>query len=313
MLSKLGRSNCLFDLMVVTSGLLLGVVYTSSAYANEIVTPKSASEAKSKITTVAELSANSSQKAQLLRGTTNPTSFSSVPNKLAQSTNKDKPDSSPPPSSKEGFYFSVNPGIALGRNLTGTSVVNGGKPITFVGTNGTTATIDSGESGTISLNTGLNISGAVGYQFNDFRVESELLYSKQYPSFPDVTVPISGGFQTVAIMANGYYDVNTGNDFKPYIGIGLGVAFNSADVSGPNSYLGGQDTISGGSTNLAYQARVGATYAVNPNIDLGLGLRLFGQTGTIIYDEYISGTKVGTINIDSGLTFVTELTARFRF
>ncbi len=308
------KGNVLLSGVTISTGLLLGFGYISSAYANEVITLESSPEnVDDQFTIVAELTTNSSQKAQILSGTTSPTSFSSAPNVLAQSTNKGKPDSSPKQEPKEGFYFSISPGVALGRNLTGTTIINGGKPITFVGTDGKIVTIDRGGSGTLSLNSGLNISGAAGYQFNGFRVEGELLYSKQYPSFPDTTVPVSGGFQTTALMANGYYDINTGSDFKPYIGIGLGIAFNSADISGVNDYLGGQDTISGGSTNLAYQAKLGETYAVNSNLDLGLGLRLFGQAGTSAYDAYTNGTKVGTVNIDSGLTFVTELTARFRF
>jgi len=106
---KLGKSNFLFDLMIISSGLLFVLGYTSSDNANEIVTPKSISEniEKGKITTVAELSANSSQKAQILSGTTSPKSFPPISSELAQSASKDTLDSPSIPFSREGFYFRV--------------------------------------------------------------------------------------------------------------------------------------------------------------------------------------------------------------
>lgn len=158
------------------------------------------------------------------------------------------------------------------------------------------------------LGSSIAISGAAGYKFSDFRAEGEILYSKQ--DFDGAPAGLSGGLSTFAIFANGYYDIPTEGGFKPYVGVGLGLASNSLEGRI------GNDSASLSGSSLAYQLKVGVAYAVSDQFDLGLGFRLLGQ-------GKFSGTANATINgftasqsnveVSPGTAFASEVTARFRF
>lgn len=126
----------------------------------------------------------------------------------------------------------------------------------------------------IDLDTGIGFSGALGYQFSNFRAEMELAYRDN-----DVTITsspvnnIGGNLDSLALMLNGYYDVKTHSRITPYIGAGVGMV----DVDGI-------DTV------FAYQGMVGASYSLNPTNDVFLGYRYFGADTV---EDNVSTGKVG--------------------
>ena len=75
---------------------------------------------------------------------------------------------------------------------------------------------------------GWNANGALGYQFGDVRAEAEFSYlsanlnklgeielkAEDYDALPQLTA--------MSFMANGWYELDTGTPFSPFIGIGLG-------------------------------------------------------------------------------------------
>jgi opacity protein-like surface antigen len=75
-----------------------------------------------------------------------------------------------------------------------------------------------------------------------------------------------GKTRSLGLYANGYYDLNTGSSFQPYLGGGIGVARNKVDFRPSNINVG-----KGSQTRFSYQLMAGATAKVND------GFELFGQ------------------------------------
>ena len=91
---------------------------------------------------------------------------------------------------------------------------------------------------------------------------------------------------TLSLMANGYYDFETGSALKPFIGAGIGFANHDfEDVD---------DTV------FAYQFTLGAAYAVNETMDLDCAYRYFATA-----DPDLDGIDAdyGSHNISVGLRF----------
>ena len=123
-------------------------------------------------------------------------------------------------------------------------------------------TFDSGFVGTL----------AVGYDFaSSLRVEAEyvwqkndldqLFYNNRFGNFND------GDLKTQALMVNGYYDVDTGSSWSPFVGVGLGWA--KVDLNTPALPLGDNDNV------FAYQIMAGVSYAMNDNISFDAQTRFF--------------------------------------
>ncbi|MCE4223773.1 porin family protein [Methylobacterium sp. C25] len=127
----------------------------------------------------------------------------------------------------------------------------------------------------------------VGYQFNSFlrgditgeyRGGGDLHYVERFPLNGGTGIDTnSGKFRSIVTMANGYIDLGTWWCLTPYIGGGVGVAFNQ--ISGYQDI--GAGTAAGGfgtaptknSTNLAWAAQAGVTYDVTPNFKVDVGYR----------------------------------------
>ncbi|MEI6426932.1 MAG: P44/Msp2 family outer membrane protein [Pseudanabaena sp. ELA607] len=302
-----GSSSAKFlSLAVITSSVIASMSYSHSAQAGEVTAKQEEVTAKqnqptaiaeANIPTVSESKTDtvirSVGRAADLKGTVSLTAPANLvvdaPAPIAQAS---RTPAKPPAKSSEGFYASLSPLVFFGRNG---GTVNG--------------LIQN------PVKSGLGVSGAVGYQFQDFRAEGELLYVKQDldgSSVPNVSA--TGGFSTIALMANGYYDIPTGSGFKPYVGGGLGLAFVSADL-GLKDNAGNAGSVSASGSSFAYQLKAGVTYAVSDNLDLGLGFRMFAQgnakvTGTGTVNGF---TASGSGDAPLGTAFVAELTARFRF
>ena len=121
--------------------------------------------------------------------------------------------------------------------------------------------------------------GAVaGYRFGPFRVEGEVTYRDN--DIDDITVngvslvgaglPIEGDVSSVAIMANAYYDINTGSVVTPYIGGGIGAVVINGELGVPSLGIpvdDETDTVFGG------QIAAGVAVEVMQNLALTLDYR----------------------------------------
>jgi OmpA-OmpF porin, OOP family len=146
----------------------------------------------------------------------------------------------------------------------------------FSGTAGLGFASDLEERGVeVSFDPGYSITGALGYDLGQFRVEGEIGYRTvdiDKVRVGAVSGPVGGDASALAFTANGYYDHEMGNSpLTPYIGLGLGLADTDIEVVIP-----GFGTIKDGDVEFVYQFMVGAGFDVSPNLVLTAGYRFFG-------------------------------------
>jgi opacity protein-like surface antigen len=140
---------------------------------------------------------------------------------------------------------------------------------------------------------------AVGYDFKPnhkvpvrveveyaMRSQSEEKYSDSTYFGPDL-LEVSGAlnFSAQSIFLNIFYDFDTGTNFTPYIGGGLGFAIIDAEGElkiSANELAIHDESASSSATNFAFNIAGGCGYEVNDNITLDLGYRYtdFGDAET---------------------------------
>lgn len=137
--------------------------------------------------------------------------------------------------------------------------------------NGDFDLLDSTTNTSIELNDGFTGELAVGYKFNQARIEvavghgnylstSQTFSTGRYGSFNSSS---DGALNLTTVMVNGYYDIPITNSdgirsrWSPYLGAGIGYA----NINVPSCR--GSGCFSGGSTGgFAYQGNVGLSYRV---------------------------------------------------
>ena len=127
-----------------------------------------------------------------------------------------------------------------------------------------------------------------GYQINnyfradvtgEYRSESRIHASESYTAFcasGTCSDDYNGSAHNAVFLLNGYVDIGTWYGVTPYIGAGVGAAFNTFSSLIDTSYSTGGFGATTGSrttTNLAYAGMVGVSYAISPNLKLDLGYR----------------------------------------
>jgi len=161
----------------------------------------------------------------------------------------------------DNFYLKGNVGVGMPMDTDITNLPENAGTATM--------TFDSGFSGTL----------AGGYNFAlPFRVEAEYLwqkndlnqlsYNNRFGNFTE------GDLKTQAFMANGFYDVDTGSPWSPYVGAGLGWA--KLDLSTPALPFNGNDNV------FAYQLMAGVAYAINDQWSVDGQYRFFGTADATI-------------------------------
>ena len=128
---------------------------------------------------------------------------------------------------------------------------------------------------TISFDPGWNVTGALGYDFGMFRVEGEIGYRMFDLDELEVqglgTFPVDGDVSALTFMGNGYFDIELGSAFTPYLGFGLGVADADIELTVP-----GFGTLEESSTEFSYQLMAGTAYDISSTMALTAGYRFFG-------------------------------------
>ena len=155
---------------------------------------------------------------------------------------------------------------------------------------------DLSESGTgisaegeLDFDTGYGVNGALGYGWNDFRFEGEISYRQadiDSLTVDSVTVgniavtslgtfPVDGDVSSLGFMANGWYDFDTGTDWVPFVGGGVGTAQINADIGSVASIPVNFDE---SDWVFAYQAGAGIGYNLSATATVQLGYRFFGTS-----------------------------------
>ncbi|RJQ81276.1 MAG: porin family protein [Desulfobacteraceae bacterium] len=116
------------------------------------------------------------------------------------------------------------------------------------------------------FDTGLGITGAIGYDFGTgLRTEFEigLRFNDVDRQFPD---GLGGDFSSFSAMGNAFFDLMPGYRVSPFIGAGAGIANVAADVD----FWGEDDD-----NVFAYQFMAGVSFAVAYNMKIDFQYRYF--------------------------------------
>ena len=196
-----------------------------------------------------------------------------------------------------GIYFTGGAGLALiseiGKAKIGSWYEKDGKAFYYDNSRTKkdgTPTLAEGDIDAV-FDMGWALAGAIGYRFGALRAEGAGSYSSgDLNSFggtkigkDDYDTPPS--FTTFAVMANGWYDFDTGTMFTPFVGLGLG-AFRGTNSGGvpknaPDSYEAPAQSAWG----FAYQGGAGVAMEVVDSLSIRLGYQLFGTLETAYMDE----------------------------
>ncbi len=129
---------------------------------------------------------------------------------------------------------------------------------------------------TLEYDTGFTLGGALGYDFNRFRVEGEISYQTNDVDkigAMGVSFDASGDVSSLAFLINGYFDFVNDTGFIPYLSAGLGYAkveFNDLKVPALSSLSAGDDD-----SVFAYQVGLGVGYAVTEKVTIDVKYRYF--------------------------------------
>ena len=179
----------------------------------------------------------------------------------------------------DSFYIKANVGVGMAMDSDIDNVPNAGDTAKM--------TYDSGFVGSI----------AAGYDFaNPLRLEIELIrqkndlditsYNNFYGTFNE------GDLKTHSFMFNGFYDVDTGSAWTPFIGAGLG--WSKLDINDPGFNDSDSDDV------FTYQFIGGVAYAFNDQWSVDAQYRFMGTS-----DATIDGAdfSVNSNNLMLGLRY----------
>lgn len=160
-----------------------------------------------------------------------------------------------------------------------------------------------------------NLTGFAGYKSSNFRLEGELMYAntamtidRQNTTSPIIsnTVPNTAGVPekckatTFAAILNGYYDIETGGQIKPFVGAGIGFASTSLKDSGLDW---------GSASGLTYQLKAGVDYALSDRQDIYLQYKYINAPAQYVSQPNKQGirqsfnTNFSSGNIEFGTKF----------
>ena len=88
----------------------------------------------------------------------------------------------------------------------------------------------------------------------------------------------SGDAESLAVMANGFFDLRTGTKWTPYVGAGVGWALVKNDIDAFGSCFSDPPFVDDEDGVFAYQLMAGITYQVTNSISLGIGYRFFSTS-----------------------------------
>ncbi len=154
---------------------------------------------------------------------------------------------------------------------------------------------------TVHYDVGPAASLSLGYGFGPFRgeVEESFRYNGVNGTGGAALGHAGGNARTWATMFNGFYDINTGTPWTPYIGGGIGVGFFHASLSGNRPVGSSIGLYNGSDTTFAYQGIAGVSYALSQNLSLTADYRYFATTDA---DIKSNGTKWNVENANHVLT-----------
>ena len=134
-------------------------------------------------------------------------------------------------------------------------------------------------------------SMGLGMYFNDhFRGEIEVSYREsEIDSFRvnGVESVVTGRAESTAVMFNAYYDFLPTSLVNPYVGAGIGIMYQEADVTSPAG------TIKGEGDGLAYQFGGGANIALTDEFLVFADYRYIGTEDVALREYFVHEVRAG--------------------
>ena len=195
-----------------------------------------------------------------------------------------------------GIYFNAGGGLALfpevGKVKAGSWFEKDGEP--FYYDSGTrkdgTPTLKERDLDA-SFDIGWAVGGAIGYRFGAVRAGVEGSYfTANFNEVGGIEIKqdaydTAPGVSAFSIMANGWYEVDTGTIFSPFVGLGLG-ALQGTNSSGVlKDAPDGTEAIVHSGWGFAFQGGAGVAMQVADGLSIQLRYRLFGTLETTYTDE----------------------------
>lgn len=162
---------------------------------------------------------------------------------------------------------------------------------------------------------GFVLSGQAGYdsgriwQYGSLRGELELSYREneidQHVLGGNGLPGSTGTASTTALMANLFHDFETGTPLTPYVGGGIGYAWNELDNYG----VTGLDVLDDDDSGFAWQLGAGLGFAVSEQATVSLDYRYF-STSADVETTAAAGSVGSDVDLDS---HTVMLGLRYRF
>lgn len=153
---------------------------------------------------------------------------------------------------------------------------------------------------------GVTLSGAAGYAFGDVRVEGEFSYTVSSIGHWDWEARDADGnvtnrtfierrLDSIGMMANCWYDIDTGSLVSPYFGGGVGAVHLAAietewGESVGNVNIGDYDFLEAAGVGIGFQVGAGVGIDVLDFMQLRLGYRLTTTTAAKLVEDRDFGT-----------------------
>lgn len=160
----------------------------------------------------------------------------------------------------EGLYVGGNLGMAIPSDADVTESEPGDADFTY----------------NLESDPGLALGAAVGYAFENIRIEGEIAWQKN--DFDKANpwgreLELDGDISSLAFLLNAYYDFRNSSAFTPFVTAGIGMArIDVDDMAAPGFPMPAQ---SGHDTVFAFQLGFGVSYAVSDRISLDVKYRYF--------------------------------------
>ncbi|MDR2412595.1 MAG: outer membrane beta-barrel protein [Rickettsiales bacterium] len=213
--------------------------------------------------------------------------------------------------------------IAIILCAAGSSVANANniyvsEKLSYGFTNLTSLTVNAGGTimnGTDETGHTFGSNTAVGYDFGkvgegNIRAEFEFGFGESSNYKTTNTHPAAAGAQmdvdlrAFTFIANVYYDIDTGTEFSPYLGLGAGLAHASVNTAPED----GIDTAHISKDGFVWNLNAGLSYNIDENWALDLGYRWLN------FGNFSGTTKVNGYKLEGHLDeHEILLGARYRF
>ena len=187
------------------------------------------------------------------------------------------------------LYVSAGGGLALlPESLVGDRLIDG-------------RTVEKGTA-SLAFEAGWSFGGAVGFHLgNNTRAEGEFSYAgartrqvgrrdaRHFEEQPHSAV--------MSFMVNGLFDVHTGSPFRPFVGLGVGLALVThtfGKLKSPSVFYPDPGGAATGQA-VAYQAIAGLAYELFDGLAIQLAYRLFGMHTTLTYRDRVDRDRYDTV------------------